>query len=56
MPMINLHAKSHPNTLIELLAPEDDIVTPTIAMTITESSMPYIFLRPYKSARKPKQT
>jgi hypothetical protein len=40
MPMMNHHANNHPNTLIDPLAAEGDIDTPTMAMSITNNSMP----------------
>jgi len=54
--MINLQANSELNILKELSAPDEDIKIPTIAMIMIYNSIPYIFRRPYRSARKPKVT
>ncbi len=54
--MINLQANSELNIFKELSTPEDDIKIPMMAMIMMYSSIPYIFRRPYRSARKPKVT
>ena len=56
IPMTSLQKMSNAMSDMDPLAPVEAVAKPKEAAMVTRSSIPYVFLRPYRSARNPKTT